>query len=73
MHLFLATLATLYSAEVLFFGLLFAFDPAGLRGEAPMGLPASLVFAMQNPFVASLSNLEVASPYTSWPRWSWWA
>ena len=62
--LFLATLAVLYSGEVLVFALLFALDPAGLRGEAPMGLPASLVFAMQNLFVASLSNLEVASPYS---------
>ncbi|KEF41755.1 MAG: hypothetical protein ER33_09905 [Cyanobium sp. CACIAM 14] len=62
--LFLATLAVLYAAEVLAFTLLFALDPAGLRGEAPMGLPASLVFAMQNLFVASLSNLEVASPWS---------
>jgi inward rectifier potassium channel len=62
--LFLATLAAIYTGEVLLFGILFAADPAGLRGEAPMGLPASLVFAMQNLFVASLSSLEVTSPYT---------
>jgi inward rectifier potassium channel len=62
--LFLGTLALIYTTEVLIFALLFALDPAGLRGQAPMGLPASLAFAMQNLFVASLSNLEVASLYS---------
>lgn len=61
---FLATLAVIYAAEVLVFSLLFALDPAGLRGEPPMGLPASLVFAMQNLFVASFSTLEVVSPWS---------
>jgi inward rectifier potassium channel len=61
--LFLVTLAGLYTVEVLVFGLLFALDPAGLRGEAPMGLPASVVFAMQELLVSSISDLEAASLY----------
>ena len=61
--LFLAALASLYLLEVAIFSLIFQLDPGGLTGQAPMGMPASLAFALQNVFIASLSAIEVSSPF----------
>ena len=61
--LFLLALATIYLLEVLLFALIFQLDAAGLQGQGPMGLPASVAFALQNLFVASLSAIEVSSPF----------
>ncbi len=49
--------------EVLIFSLLLQLDPGSLAGQAPIGMPASLAFAMQNIFIASLSAIEVTSPF----------
>ena len=44
--LFLPALGSVDLVEVLIFSLLLPLDPGGLAGQVPMGMPASLVFAM---------------------------
>ena len=62
--LFFMAMTGIYLVEVLVFALAFQLDHRHLEGGGAMGIPVSLVFALQNLFSASFQSVEVTSPYS---------
>ncbi|MGB7564412.1 MAG: hypothetical protein WBM08_06625 [Prochlorococcaceae cyanobacterium] len=61
--LFFLAMTGLYLVELVVFTLAFQLDAGHLEGMGAMGLPASLVFALQNLFSASFRAAELTSGY----------
>lgn len=59
--LFLMAAGGIYLVEAMVFALIFQLDATHLRGSPAMGVPVSVLFAVQNLFVASLRPIGVDS------------
>jgi len=62
--LFFVAMAATYIAEILIFSIILSFDAEHLSGNAPMGLPKPVAFAVETFFASGLSDLAPDSLFT---------
>lgn len=62
--LFFATMVAIYIAEILIFGLILSLDAGHISGDAPMGIPKPIAFALESFLANSFNGLAPDSGFT---------